>query len=624
MLSNKKLFTKAGFSLILGISTIQVHATDFIKTIDSATYSVEGEITLNDWGFVSGSGRTAADFEPINGFDFNAIGQIQHVVTKDADGLTPPARDAVALTLITILDPLQDLWQTFTFGAPNWDANVSFYHWIYSTKGGSTFNNMLIDTDGDYFVAQDDMNFLVYDVYVHDGLAPVSHPDYQPDGSYVTKIAFQPYVLSDAKGWCGSVDVSNPGALMPMAGQLKFDFAFDVYFQTAPGVFVYSSTEVVRDFEMRSFGTLTIDVDAPITGGDRQLMTASAVVNNTAPDIDNLQVVGAPTDPNYYNLVSFMGGGVLDLVGQCGILNPDFDTTPGLALPNTDTKKYTGLIDGPTDEASCVTAGGDWITHAFPGKAYILRADGQRVIDAMDYATYSNLAGVPTVIGGVAYNNDENGVSRPVADLTGTPDAFTFIDQTGVQPDTVISSNTVPVTGLAGDTVISNTGGEYSINAAPFTSARGVVVNSDSVQVRTTSSSSDNTTVDAVLSIGSLSDAFSVSTDDSDGDGIYDSVDNCPNTSNANQADSGGVDSNTPDGIGDACQCGDISGDGKITNTDSVLIRRHLLGQPSNFQADFCDVNGDGQCTNTDAILIQRALLGLPPGLQQSCVAAGN
>ena len=78
------------------------------------------------------------------------------------------------------------------------------------------------------------------------------------------------------------------------------------------------------------------------------------------------------------------------------------------------------------------------------------------------------------------------------------------------------------------------------------------------------------------------------------------------------------------DGIGDACQCGDISGDGKITNTDSVLIKRHLLGLPSNFQADFCDVNGDAQCSNTDAVLIQRALLGLPPGISQSCPAAVN
>lgn len=111
---------------------------------------------------------------------------------------------------------------------------------------------------------------------------------------------------------------------------------------------------------------------------------------------------------------------------------------------------------------------------------------------------------------------------------------------------------------------------------------------------------------------------------DADADGVIDSIDNCPATSNTDQKDSGGVDTNSADGIGDACQCGDISGDGKITNTDSVLIKRHLLGLPSKFEADFCDVNGDAQCTNTDAILIQRAIVSLPPGLRQTCTAAGN
>jgi hypothetical protein len=115
-----------------------------------------------------------------------------------------------------------------------------------------------------------------------------------------------------------------------------------------------------------------------------------------------------------------------------------------------------------------------------------------------------------------------------------------------------------------------------------------------------------------------------VATLDRDGDGVADSVDNCVATPNADQKDSGGVGSISPDGIGDACQCGDVSGDGKITNTDSILLRRHLLGLPSPFKAAYCDVNGDGQCTNTDAVLIQRSILGLPPGLSQSCTAAGN
>jgi hypothetical protein len=67
--------------------------------------------------------------------------------------------------------------------------------------------------------------------------------------------------------------------------------------------------------------------------------------------------------------------------------------------------------------------------------------------------------------------------------------------------------------------------------------------------------------------------------DDTDGDGIYDIVDNCPNVANADQAD---LDS---DGTGDACDS-DIDGDGVANATDNCV-------RVSN--DDQSDVDGDGQ-----------------------------
>ena len=604
----------ASVALLLGVSVGSVHSATYVTNIDEATYGKIGTITLDDWGYVGENGRTAADFEPINGFNFDSIGQIQHVVTRDADLLTP---DDPTTTLI-------DLYGGGGYRLGNMDATVTFFDWAYTTKGGSTFTNMLIDTDGDYFVSQEDMNFIQYDTYVHTNTtAEPGQRFYAPDGTYYTNIAFKPYVLSNAKGWCGSIKATNPGAIEPIAGQLTFDFAFDVYFQSSPGVFQYSSTEIVKDFEMRSFGTLSINVTNP-NGSGAQVMTANAVVNNTNPTIGNLQVDGAPVDPNFYNIVSFMGGGVLEqTVGRCGILNPDF--VGGAGLTDINTPKYLGLIDGVPDEAACTTAGGTWQTHAYGGYAYILRADGIRVIEAMDYAAYPDLSNVPTVVGGTAYNNDENGVSLPVADITGTPNAFAFTDAQGVAPNTLVTSDALSITGLARETVITIDGGEYSINASPFTSTRGVITNNDSVSVRTTSSSNPNTTVNAVLTIGSLNDTFSVSTTDSDNDGVYDAVDNCPVTPNADQSDTGGIDTTVADGIGDACQCGDVNGDGTVTNTDANLIRLSQFGWtlPA-YDSSFCDVNGDGNCTNTDAVVIQRTLLDLPPGITQACPAASN
>ncbi len=524
MLKDKNKIAKISLALALGLSVSQVHAEIYTTVIDEATYGKYGTITLDDWGFVGPNGRTALDFEPVNGFNFDAIGQRQHVVTRTGDLLTP---DAPADTKL-------DLYGGEWFGGGIMDATVSFYKWAYTTKAGSTFSNMLIDTDGDYFIAQKDMDFVLYDVYTHTGTLPVDDNKYHPDGTFYTNIAFKPYVLSNAKGWCGSVLASNPGALEAMAGQVMFDFAFDVYLQTSPGVFTYSSTEIVKDFEMRSYGTITINVAEPgtsLTGRNAQTMTASAVVNNTNPGIGNLQVVGAPADPDYYNLVSFHGGGVLEKnVGRCGILNPDWVGGTGLSLDQVNTFKYTGLINNVADAAACEAAGGTWQEHAYGGYAYILRADGIRVIEAMDYSVYPDLTNVPNVIDGVAYNNDENGISQPIADLS-----------------------------------------------------------------------------------------------DTDGDGVANADDNCPATANADQSDRGGVGSIIPDGIGDACQCGDVNNDGKVTNTDSTLIKLFMFGltMPS-MNTDFCDVNGDSSCTNTDSVLIQRTLLDLPPGLKQTCKAAGN
>ena len=116
---------------------------------------------------------------------------------------------------------------------------------------------------------------------------------------------------------------------------------------------------------------------------------------------------------------------------------------------------------------------------------------------------------------------------------------------------------------------------------------------------------------------------------DTDGDGIPDTVDNCPFTANPDQKDSGGVGTGSPpDGIGDACQCGDVNNDGVVTSTDTGVFGRAIVGLSPYFTVPAmpgilkCDVNGDGLCNSTDRVIINRALVGLAPGIQQKCTAA--
>lgn len=122
-------------------------------------------------------------------------------------------------------------------------------------------------------------------------------------------------------------------------------------------------------------------------------------------------------------------------------------------------------------------------------------------------------------------------------------------------------------------------------------------------------------------------------TSDADSDGALDARDGCPRRPDPAQSDRGGVASPTnpagdaPDGIGDACQCGDVNSDGRVTGVDATLIARSLLGLPP-FPSpgalpapDRCDVGGAAGCDSTDAVLIRRATLGLTPSLRNVCPA---
>ena len=94
-----------------------------------------------------------------------------------------------------------------------------------------------------------------------------------------------------------------------------------------------------------------------------------------------------------------------------------------------------------------------------------------------------------------------------------TPAAFSFTDVTGATISTLYESNTITVSGMTAAAVISVTGGEYSINGGTYTSAAGTVSNGDTVKVRTTSSGSNLTAVNVVLTIGGVSDTYTVTTE---------------------------------------------------------------------------------------------------------------
>lgn len=83
----------------------------------------------------------------------------------------------------------------------------------------------------------------------------------------------------------------------------------------------------------------------------------------------------------------------------------------------------------------------------------------------------------------------------------------------------------------------------------------------------------------------------------------------------ADQLDRGGLGSNSDaDGIGDAGQCGDVNGNGRVTLADATLVTRSLLLPPTATltRPELCNVAGSTACTLADAAVIRRALL-IPP-----------
>ncbi|MBN8280277.1 MAG: hypothetical protein J0M16_06690, partial [Gammaproteobacteria bacterium] len=95
-----------------------------------------------------------------------------------------------------------------------------------------------------------------------------------------------------------------------------------------------------------------------------------------------------------------------------------------------------------------------------------------------------------------------------------TPNAFTFVDQTGVTKSAVITSAAVTLSGFTDNTSIAVTGGTYSIGCgSTFTSASGSVAPGATVCVRHTSSSAGGTATNTVLTVGGVSDTFTSTTE---------------------------------------------------------------------------------------------------------------
>jgi len=174
---------------------------------------------------------------------------------------------------------------------------------------------------------------------------------------------------------------------------------------------------------------------------------------------------------------------------------------------NTVMTSNTITVSGLGAAAFISIAGG---TYSINGQPYVNTDgtvnNGDTVsVRQTSSASYSTKTNATLTIGGLSD-------TFSVTTLAAPPDQFIFTDQTDVPLSTVMTSNTITVSGLGAPASISITGGTYSVNGGPYINTNGTVNNGDTVSVRQTSSASYSTKTDATLTIGSVSDTFSVTT----------------------------------------------------------------------------------------------------------------
>lgn len=190
------------------------------------------------------------------------------------------------------------------------------------------------------------------------------------------------------------------------------------------------------------------------------------------------------------------------------------DTTGPVAVADTSTTDYntakTGIdvLANDTDNSGATPTLTGVLTNPVGG-TFTVNAGK---IDFTPTTGFSGNASVTYEIKDGSGNKATGSLTITVAAADTTPDAFTFVDQSDISLSTLTESAEITVSGINAASAISVTGGEYQINGGAWTSTAGTVTNNQTVKVRHTSSASDSSTTNTVLTIGGVSDTFTTTT----------------------------------------------------------------------------------------------------------------
>jgi len=199
-----------------------------------------------------------------------------------------------------------------------------------------------------------------------------------------------------------------------------------------------------------------------------------------------VQMLFADTTPNHFKFINQKNVALSTPITSNTITVSGIDTPAPISIVGGTYSINGGSYTG----ASGTVMNGDTVT-----------------VQVMSAASFSTVTMTTLTIGGV---KGTFSVKTLAADTK--PDKFTFIPQTGAPLNTVVTSNTITVSGINTAAPISIVGGTYKINSEEYTSASGTVSDGDTVTVRQTSAGRYSKKTTATLTIGKVKGAFSVTT----------------------------------------------------------------------------------------------------------------
>ena len=310
-------------------------------------------------------------------------------------------------------------------------------------------------------------------------------------------------------GVFAGVDEGFFGPNFLLAADLTPDpFAFAAQANAAPGAVATSDPVTVSGIDNPtaisvSGGTYSINAGAYTAAAGTVLPGDTVTVRLTA----------APTFATTTTATLTIGGVSADFV----VTTAAADTVPNPfafvpqtgAAPGSMATSKAIAVTGINSPSTIAVAGGRYSVN---GAAYTITTatvspDDAVTVQLTAAPTFATVATATLTIGGVSADFV---VTTAAADTV--PDPFAFAPQSGVAPNTLVTSDAVTVSGIDSPSPISIAGGAYSINGAAYTSAPGSVRNGDMVSIQLTSAASFATHTQATVTIGGVSSTFDVIT----------------------------------------------------------------------------------------------------------------